>query len=621
MSLIGVGLSFIGTKNIKRAINNQTYLVSEVKENYFLVRNIHETLYISEKGHYYEVGDILSISGEIKELDFIALESEFDFKTYLNRKGVYCECVVSHIEVKTSTPFKFNIIKKDFLNHFSNESASLVGAILFSKSSQSELSNLVKELHLVRLISTSGIYLSFFYALISTLLSLLTKKKKIVDLIATICFVPHLLFSFPKFVVIKFVSLKAFKWINDYILKKKFSYLNILATSGILFLFLDYHYAYQDGFTLSYFIPIISLLINSSFTRLKKWKRSLLVIGVISVSLIPFMSNYYAEISPISIIIQIIFTPIFILYYLVGVICFIGIPLYSFIESLTSFLYQILKIVSPIAIKIYVGKMSDLLTFIYESLVYICLYYGSIKLKPVFRTFISIFIGLNAITFLPLKRIITPHVSFINVGQGDATLITYQTTSILIDTGGNKYKDIATEVLIPYFKSKQIYDIDLLITTHDDFDHSGAVASLIENFTVKKYVKDYQNFPISIGGVQIKNYNVYPELWSEENDRSLVLSFKIANYSYLIMGDAPIKIENRIVKDNKSIPCDILKVGHHGSKTSTSENFIKFIKPKYAVISCGKNNSYGHPHNIVIALLKKYHITIKRTDLLGTITF
>ena len=87
------------------------------------------------------------------------------------------------------------------------------------------------------------------------------------------------------------------------------------------------------------------------------------------------------------------------------------------------------------------------------------------------------------------------------------------------------------------------------------------------------------------------------------------------------MGDAPIKIERAIMKDNKYIPCDILKVGHHGSKTSTSDDFVKYLSPKVGVISCGKNNYYGHPHQVVIAILKKYHVEIRRTDLESTITF
>ena len=87
------------------------------------------------------------------------------------------------------------------------------------------------------------------------------------------------------------------------------------------------------------------------------------------------------------------------------------------------------------------------------------------------------------------------------------------------------------------------------------------------------------------------------------------------------MGDAPKKIENQIMKDNDYIPCDILKVGHHGSKYSSSDTFIKYLSPKVGIISCGKKNSYGHPHSEVISVLTKNHVYIRRTDLEGTITY
>ena len=87
------------------------------------------------------------------------------------------------------------------------------------------------------------------------------------------------------------------------------------------------------------------------------------------------------------------------------------------------------------------------------------------------------------------------------------------------------------------------------------------------------------------------------------------------------MGDAPSWVEKKIIKDFESIPCDILKVGHHGSDTSSCEEFITYMNPETAIVSCGKNNKYGHPSKSVMATLNKHSIEIRRTDLEGTITF
>ena len=108
---------------------------------------------------------------------------------------------------------------------------------------------------------------------------------------------------------------------------------------------------------------------------------------------------------------------------------------------------------------------------------------------------------------------------------------------------------------------------------------------------------------------------------SEDNEKSLVIGFHNANKDFVIMGDAPISIEKEIIKHHSNVPCDILKVGHHGSNTSSSEEWIKYLTPEEAIISCGKNNKYKHPHKEVVNLLNKYKIKIHRTDLEGTIVY
>ena len=123
-----------------------------------------------------------------------------------------------------------------------------------------------------------------------------------------------------------------------------------------------------------------------------------------------------------------------------------------------------------------------------------------------------------------------------------------------------------------------------------------------------------------MGKVIFNNYNPFTD-YIEENDRSLVLGFRLGNSDYLLMGDASKKVEKRIMEHYPTLTCDILKVGHHGSDTATSNEFIKYLNPKVAVISCGKNNFFGHPAKNVLAILNANQVQIRRTDLEGTITF
>ena len=616
--LVGVGLSFIRPNFNKSEYSS---IVCEVKDNYFIVNSTFEKLYIYEKEHPYEIGDILLIKGVKKEIDDTSIESSFNFKNYLNNKGVYHQLVPNSIQVKFSTPFRLHRVKLNFLNKLDTNSRALVGSFLFSMGSEEEVYKDAQELHLMRLLSNSGIYLYALYSVLSFLLSYLVKKDKAKELILVGLFLPTLVFSFPRFVVIKFIFLKLLRWINKYLLKDRFSYLEVISISAIFFLIIDYHLAYQSGFLLTYFIPIAAYLFNQSFRGIKPFKKKLLITGLILLSFVPFALSFYQEISPLSVIYQFVLAPFFLIYYFLALLSFIGIPIYSLINGYGDFLAHILSFLNKIDFKIYGMEMTSISIALYESLYFIVVYYFSSRFKPMIKISLTFFGLLNLYFFVPIQNLIVDEVSFINVGQGDATLIRRNSTAILIDTGGSTYQDIAIECLIPYFKKQRIYDIDLLITTHDDYDHSGAVPSLIKNFTVKRYVTDYQLFPINIGGFTLTNYNVYPELWKEENDSSLVIGFKTKKYNYLVMGDAPKTIETKIMEDYKHIPCDILKVGHHGSKTSTSDAFVKYLSPSVGIISCGRNNKYGHPNYEVLAILRKYHVKIRRTDLEGTITY
>lgn len=616
--LVGVGLSFI-----RPQFNKSEYsgIVEEVKENYLIFNSTFEKLYVYQKEHSFEIGDILVIKGNKVPLDFEVLESSFNFQEYLNNKGVYSQIYPTSIEVKFSNPLRVFAFKKEFLSHFSSNSKALIGSFLFSMGSDEDVYSEMQSLHLNRLLSNSGFYLTILYSFLAFVVSRFIKKDKYKDLVLLGLLMPTFILSYPRFVVIKFVFIKLLRWTNKHLLKKRFSYLELVSFSGIFFLIINPFYAYQDGFLLTYLIPIITLFFENSFKGYKPFQQKFLISGLILLEFVPFALAFYNEVSIFSVIYHIILSPFFVLYYFLSLLSITHIPIYNFINGYGDFLSKAINFFSKINITIYGIEMSNLTILLFEVLFFIFVYYLSLRFKPMIYASSGLLLILNLFYFVPLNSLFNDQVFFINVGQGDATLIRRKDTAILIDTGGQRNVDVATECLIPFFKKHQIYDIDLLVTTHDDFDHSGAVNSLIENFTVKRYEKDYKSFPISIGGFTLTNYNIYPDLWNEENDRSLVIGFNTRKYNYLIMGDAPKKIETQIMKDNASIPCDILKVGHHGSNTSSNDAFIKYLSPKVGVISCGKKNKYGHPHSEVVAILNKYKVRIRRTDLEGTITY
>ena len=161
----------------------------------------------------------------------------------------------------------------------------------------------------------------------------------------------------------------------------------------------------------------------------------------------------------------------------------------------------------------------------------------------------------------------------------------------------------------------------MVFITHYDYDHYGALEDLQKTYKVNQIYDYSSSYPVKMGDVTFNNYNYYGQDRTEENDKSLVLGFSILNKDFLVMGDAPTYVEKEIIKNEISVPCDILRVGHHGSNTSTCEEWIKYISPEEAIISVGKNNLFGHPNKEVINVLKKYKIKIRRTDIEGTIVY
>ena len=383
----------------------------------------------------------------------------------------------------------------------------------------------------------------------------------------------------------------------------------------------DHHLAYQDSFILGFAIPIYLFLINNSFRHVKKWRKKALIIGLIYLLFIPFEIKYYQSVNPLLSVYQLILSPLFITFFMLSVLCLYGLPIYGAVNFSNNILTKIVNPFTKLSIELYAPMMNEWMILLYYILLLALIYYASVGVKPFKRVCLGAYISILCIYFLPIKNTFTSEVCFVNVGQGDCCFIRHNNTAIFIDTGGLKYTDLAKNSLIPFLKKKRVYDIDLVITTHDDFDHNGALNSLTSNFKVKKVMTNMSFRTVSYGDLKLTNYNNHINQGGEDNEMSLVIGFSVGGDSYLITGDASKQVESNIMNEYQNIPCDILKVGHHGSKTSTSDAFIKWLKPKVGIISCGKNNKYGHPHSEVLTILKNHNVQIRRTDLEGTISY
>lgn len=246
-------------------------------------------------------------------------------------------------------------------------------------------------------------------------------------------------------------------------------------------------------------------------------------------------------------------------------------------------------------------------------------------------------------------------IHYIDVGQGDCSLIMWEGASMLIDSGESQY----AETVLDYLDEQGIEKLDYVVATHPHSDHMGSMSEIISNVDVCKVivpkVKDeltpttvfYEKFLNSLSAKAIKLTAAKPDTsytfsgttaaavskippsfeilapvtdYDDLNNYSVVVKLTYGETSYLFTGDIEKKAEKDILEYGADVDADVLKSAHHGSSTSSSEAFIDAVSPEICIIQCGDGNDYGHPHAEIVELLDDYGVTTYRTDQYGTVT-
>ena len=224
------------------------------------------------------------------------------------------------------------------------------------------------------------------------------------------------------------------------------------------------------------------------------------------------------------------------------------------------------------------------------------------------------------ILFVPLLEIYCNpffQVYTLNLGQADCSVIVepFHKSVVMIDCGQNLYRDNVERIIMPFLENKNIHTIDTLILTHDDFDHNGGYDSLKDKIEIKQVIED-SNDKVNV------DYSFYLLLSEREakdtNDSSIISYFTYDYLTYLFMGDASKQIERQLMSEY-DLKADVIKVGHHGSNTSSDPDFLDSLDCKIALISCGYKNKYGHPSVETLKTLENLHINTLCTSDCGSI--
>lgn len=584
------------------------------------------------------LGDEISVSGKIKVPSNNTVPNQFNYKRYLLNNNIFYTVTAKSV---TKTANNTNVIYylKGKINEridkitYANEYLKIF--ILGDTSSlDEETSKSYQQNGVSHLFSISGMHISLFAAIILYVMKRISYNNyyNYSIVISFLIFYSILVGSSPS--VIRSLTMYILFAINK-LFNLKIKNLDIMCFVLTIMLIINPYYLYNISFQYSYLISFSLVLFSYKLKNIKNKIMKSLYTSFISflVSFPICIYNFY-QVNVFSIILNIFLIPfVSIIIFPLSLVCFI-IPKLSVILNIFT---SILQFVSLTIYKYKIGQI----VFSKPSIIIVLIYYILIYLFIYNKKNIYLLIIIVSHKLYPLIDS-SFTVTYLDVGQGDSIFIKYPHNqgNILIDTGGivNSDYQVAINKTIPYLKSFGVTKLDYLILTHGDYDHMGDSNVLVNNFKVKNVV--FNCGPINtlekelnkllkekqipsyycINKISIKNNKLEflnTKYYDNENDNSNVIYTNYNNYRFLFMGDAGLSKEKDILKKYNLESIDFLKVGHHGSNTSSSEEFITNIHPKYSLISVGKNNKYGHPKESVLEVLS--NSKVYRTDLNGSI--
>ena len=572
-------------------------------------------------------GDKIKVKGTLITPSKNTNQNTFNYQKYLYYKKIYYLVEATSInKIANNNNYLYTIKNTLYQKINKLKSSNYIKTLLFCDNT---LSKEIKESYRINgishLFSVSGMHINFFVSIIYLYLNKITYNKRIKYLITNIFIIAYLIL-FPSSSLLRSAVMSILYSIN-YLLKLKIKKIDILLLTLGVSLLINPFIIYDLGYIYSYTITFF-LVLSSSTLKKKNKINKIIYISLLSflVSVPITIYNSY-EINIISILLNIILVPI---------ISIIILPLtiltyiFPILDSILYLFTNTLETISLFISKINITKI----IFPKPSLLIIVLYYIIFLLSYQNKKYFYLNIILLIIIYISPYLNSNFEVVMFEVGEADCHLIKYpyNKNTILIDTGKNEYK-IKNEV-IPYLKSIGIKKIDYLIITHGDEDHIGGSITLINNFQVKNVILNKGTFTdlekeliknlnkkkipyqININKINLSNHTIYllnNTKYNNENDNSIITYFTYQKYKFLYMGDASITTEDNLLENYNLNNISILKVGHHGSNTSSSKDFISQINPSISLISVGKNNIYHHPNKEVINNLSKSRIY--RTDI------
>lgn len=630
----------------KKVTNNKITLELKSKENIIInyyvdtydeLNKLNDTLY---------EGIIITAHGTLNQPSNNTIPNAFNYKKYLKSKKIYYTFKADALEVVGQNSNIYYQFKHWLSKRIQSidDTGYIKAFVLGSKSEIDEdIFKTYQNNGITHLFAISGMHISLFSSILLFLLKKIhLKDNQAYPIILLFLLGYTFLVSFTASVVRAF-TLYLLLYLNKR-LKLGIKTTKTFIYTILLILFLNPLFILDIGFLYSS-LTSFGLILFSSY--LKTSNKVLVLFRVSLIALLfslPITINNFYEYNFLSILANIVIVPLVsTIIYPLSLITLIFPFFHPILKLFLTILESISTILNSITwFKIILPKMPYFLIISY----YFIIYFLFITKKKRYVIFlITLLLGYK----LSFNFDSNFYVYYLDVGQGDSILLINPRSrkATLIDTGGKKsvsYNEFppneyhVSNNVITFLKSINISKINTLITTHGDYDHMGESINLVNNFKVgdvilncgslneleqelitlldKKHIK-YSKCINQLDISPIKLYFLNSGKYDNENDNSNVIYLKYDGIKFLFMGDAGTVVEQDLLSKYSLKDINFLKIGHHGSKTSSSKEFITKINPKYSIISVGKNNSYGHPNKEVLSTLQDSRIY--RTDIDGSI--
>lgn len=614
-------------------------------------------------------GDSLYIEGEFKQPEEARNYKGYNYKQYLKTKKIIGTVELEKAKILKSSNGSFihNIQKyiKDTINGtLTDEEGNLLLAILLGDKDKlsEDIQESFKTSNLSHMLAVSGAHVSYIILGLTYVLqnSIIGKKNgKIVCIIFLLAFMAITNFT-PS--VIRACIMAILTLFSSIIYRKSDVYTNISVAALITLIFnpyslLDLGFQLSYGGTIGIIIFIKRIQEKKSNSKVINYIKQMALVSIYAnIIIIPIMMYHFNTVSFTFIISNIMASPILGIIVITGFLFIIASitvkPLTRLIAIFIKPILSILIKISQICSKLPFSNILVVTPYMFNVISYYAIILYCIKSKKnnkckIIICLLIVLILINFIIYIFPQKL---RIFFIDVGQGDSTLIiTPDKKTVLIDGGGSDSFDVGEKVLLPYLLDRRILKIDYVLISHFDTDHCGGILTIMEKVKVKNIIiseqaehsenyerskklmihKKIRLIEVKKGDkIKIGRYSEFKILFptsrllSENplNNNSIVAQFNYNNFKMLFTGDIEKLAEQQILKTEKAeIRADILKVAHHGSKTSSIPEFIKAVRPRIALIGVGKNNTFGHPNQQTIKNLENIKCRIYRTDLQGEI--